>query len=268
MNEPPPFLPELPPQPEAFIRPTLPPPRPSVNCPPKPLGANPEEQAPIIGLVSAMEALLRQPRRVMFQLRQPGAGGLILNMIGIGLVCCLVYGFVAGTFSGGPQLWAAPVKIAGGLLFAGLICLPSLYIFTCLGGAQARLAEVTGLVAGLVALLSVLLVGFAPVALVFSQSTESLSAMGALHILFGLVAAGFGLRFLSAGFAHFGSRGRSGLSFWSLMFLLVSLQMTTALRPIIGRSKTFFPTEKTFFLSHWGQCLMAPEKVAQPKPAF
>ena len=152
MNEPPPFLPELPPQPEAFIRPTLPPPRPPVSCPPKPLGANPEEQVPIIGLVSAMEALLRQPRRVMFQLRQPGAGGLILNMIGIGLVCCLVYGFVAGTFSGGPQLWAAPVKIAGGLLFAGLICLPSLYIFTCLGGAQARLAEVTGLVAGLVAL--------------------------------------------------------------------------------------------------------------------
>ena len=33
--------------------------------------------------------------------------------------------------------------------------------------------------------------------------------------------------------------------------LLVSIQMTTALRPIIGKSDTFFPTEKKFFLGHW-----------------
>jgi hypothetical protein len=31
--------------------------------------------------------------------------------------------------------------------------------------------------------------------------------------------------------------------------------MTTALRPILGTADTFFPTEKKFFLAHWGDCL-------------
>jgi hypothetical protein len=31
--------------------------------------------------------------------------------------------------------------------------------------------------------------------------------------------------------------------------------MTTALRPILGKSDTFFPTEKKFFIGHWGDCL-------------
>jgi hypothetical protein len=34
--------------------------------------------------------------------------------------------------------------------------------------------------------------------------------------------------------------------------------MTTALRPILGKSDTFFPTEKKFFLGHWGDCLKLP----------
>ena len=39
---------------------------------PVPLGANPEEREPILNLVSAIDAILRQPRRVILQLRQPG----------------------------------------------------------------------------------------------------------------------------------------------------------------------------------------------------
>ena len=255
MNEQTPIPPTIPEPAPQFIPPAMPPR--DLNRAPKPLGANPEEQAPITGLVTAIEALLRQPRRVLFQLRQPGAGWLVLAMLVIGVLCSLVYGFVAGTFSGGTQLWAAPVKIAGGLLFSALICLPSLYIFSCLSGVQARLVEIAGLIAGLVALLSVLLVGFAPVAWVFSQSTESLPAMGALHIAFGLVACFFGLRFLSAGFEHYSAHGSAGLNFWVIIFLLVVLQMTTALRPIIGQAETFLPppTEKKFFLTHWADCM-------------
>jgi hypothetical protein len=33
------------------------------------------------------------------------------------------------------------------------------------------------------------------------------------------------------------------------------LQMTTALRPIVGRAETPLPTEKKFFLSHWADNL-------------
>src|SRR5256885_11130618 len=53
-----------------------------------------------------------------------------------------------------------------------------------------------------ISLTTVLLIGFAPVAWVFSESTKSLPAIGALHLIFWLIATYFGLRFLHAGFAH------------------------------------------------------------------
>src|SRR5581483_10717881 len=205
----------------------------SPNLPPE---TDLEERAPIHGVMAVAEAILRQPRRVMFRLRQQGQGPLIGALLVIAVVCSLIYGIVVGTFSGGEQLWAAPVKIALGLLVSALICLPSLYIFSCLSGSRARLVEVFGLVIGLLALTAVLLIGFAPVAWVFSQSTQSAEIMGTLHVCFWLVATYFGLRFLRAGFRHADARsdGGSGLKVWVAIFLLVGLQMTTALRPLVG----------------------------------
>jgi hypothetical protein len=205
-------------------------------------------------MLAAVEALVRQPRRVLYQLRQGGAGRITLALLLAAVVCALGYGFVVGTFSGDTQLWAAPVKIAGGLLLSALICLPSLYIFACLGGSQARLGDVAGLLAGLLALMTVLLIGFAPVAWVFSQSTQSVSSMGALHLLFWIIATCFGLRFLRAGFAKFHT-APGGLRLWMIIFLLVMAQMTTALRPLVGTGDTFLPVEKKFFVAHWLQCL-------------
>ena len=216
----------------------------------RPLGDDPLDRESILGPISAIECILRHPRRVLYQLRQPGGGHLIAALLFIAVLCSVVYGLVVGTFSQGTQLWAAPVKIAAGLVVSAFICLPSLYIFSCLSGAQVRLVEVFGLLAGLLALMTVLLVGFAPVAWVFSQSTESIAAMGGLHLIFWFIATYFGVRFLSAGFAHLNGRP-AGLRVWVTIFLLVMIQMSTALRPIVGTSDTFLPKEKKFFLKHW-----------------
>jgi hypothetical protein len=238
------------------VPPTIP-----ASAPPS-LGASPDEHVPIPSATAAVEAILRQPRRVLLQLRQPGPGPLILAMLAVALICALVYGFVMGTFSGGTQLWAAPVKVALGLLFSAAICLPSLYVFACLSGSTARLAEVVGLMAGLVLLMTLLLVGFAPVAWVFSQSTESIIAMGVLHLVFWLIATYFGLRFLNAGFVLREDRA-GGLKVWMVIFLLVMIQMTTALRPLIGTADTFLPKEKRFFLSHWTECMKQASEPAR-----
>src|SRR5262249_34657220 len=141
------------------------------------------------------------------------------------------------------------------LLISALICLPSLYIFACLSGSQARFGEICGLVAGLLLLMTILLVGFAPVAWLFSQSTESVAWMGALHLVFWFIASCFGLRFLQAGFSHSQARSTTGLNAWVIIFMLVAVQMTTALRPLVGKSDSFFPKEKKLFLAHWGDCL-------------
>jgi hypothetical protein len=234
------------------VPPTLPPP-PLYG--PVPLGENPEDREPVRNAVTAVEAILRQPRRIMYQLRQPAAGRLMLAMVLVALACSLVYGVVVGSFSMGSQLWAAAVKIACGLFISALICLPSLYIFTCLSGSQARLAEMCGLLAGLLMLSTILLVGFAPVAWLFSQSTESIAWMGALHLSFWFISVFFGLRFLETGFSHSKARSSAGLNTWIIIFLLVTLQMTTALRPMVGKASTFLPSEKKFFVTYWGECL-------------
>ena len=223
-----------------------------------PLGQGPEEQLPVSGIITAIESILRQPRRIFHQLRQEGQAGLIARLLLIAVVCSLVYGVVLGTFSRSDQLyifWTAPVKVAMGLVISAMICLPSLYIFSCLSGSQARLMEVFGLLAGLLALTTILLIGFAPVAWVFSESTKSLPAIGALHLVFWLIATYFGLRFLTTGFRHLSANSGAGLKVWMVIFLLVALQMTTALRPLVGTSATFWPEEKKFFVNHWTECL-------------
>ncbi len=206
-------------------------------------------------LLGVIDALLRQPRRLIFQLKESDGPRLIMAMAFVAFLGSLAFGAVVGTFSGGAQIWAASVKVTIGIAISGMICLPSLYILTCLSGSQARLVEVAGFLAGLIALTAILLVGFAPIAWIFSQSTSSLIAMGALHLVFWFIATFFGVRFLSAGFSHSKAKSRLGLGVWFFIFVLVSLQMSAALRPIIGRANTFLPNEKEFFLGHWADCV-------------
>lgn len=238
--------------------PVLPPATP-VAPPFPPLGQGAGDTDPIPNLMAAVESVLRQPRRVFFHLRQSGAGRIVLALFGLSVVCSLAYGLVIGSFSMGVQLLWAPAKVAGGLVFSALICLPSLYIFACLSGSQARLLEIVGLLAGMLALSMVLLIGFAPVAWLFSQSTRSVCWMGSLHLLFWLVATCFGLKFLYDGFAHSRPTSTAGLSTWMVIFVLVVLQMTTALRPILGKADTLLPQEKKFFVTHWLDCARAGE---------
>lgn len=230
-----------------------------------PLGEMPGDREPVRGVAGIIEGVLREPRRLLFQMREARGPGLALRVLGVAMACALLYGLVMGAFSLGTQLWAAPLKVAGGFLLSLLICLPSLYIFACLSGVRARLGEVFGFACGSLLVLTLLLVGFAPIAWLFAQSTQSLAWMGALHLIFWLIASLFGLRFLRAGFVHSQARHAFGLATWMVIFLLVIVQMTTTLRPLIGTADTFLPKEKKFFLTHWGDVINGRGTAADPE---
>jgi hypothetical protein len=237
-----------------------PPPLPPGEEPP--LGEHPADRHPVAGALGVIEAVLRHPRRIAYQLHAGQAPELlIVLLLAVALALVGVYGAIVGSFSGGMQWWAAPLKITLGLGVTAAICLPSLYIFACLSGSPARLGEVVGALGGMMALATLLLIGFAPVAWLFSQSTSSVAFMGALHLGFWLVAAGFGVRFLKTAFRRLGLRSENGLNVWVVIFLLVSLQMTAALRPLIGPGENApllpGPQEKKFFLAHWADSLDA-----------
>ncbi len=226
---------------------------------PGPAAGDPTDTAPVTGLAGTLEALLRRPRSVLHHLHGSDGGRLAGLMLLLALVGAAAYGVIVGSFSGGLQWWGSPLKIAGGLALCGLICLPSLYVFACLTGSTARFIDVLGMVAGMLALMAVLLVSFGPVAWVFSQSTESVVAMGLLHLVFWLIAMLFGARFMHAGMARLGARSEGAFYFWLCLFVVVALQMTTALRPILGPADRFLPAEKKFFLQHWSDSLRGAE---------
>ena len=258
--------PNQPPAPSPAAAPGTPPPAPPSDylrhwkgyetppiVPEPELGEEADDAIPLGGPLGVIDALLRHPRRVTYRLRQASPGSVVCLLLAAALAMIVVYGAVVGSFSGGGQWWAAPAKIVAGLSITAAICLPSLYVFSCLGGSNARLAEVAGVLGGAIALTTLLLIGFAPVAWIFSQSTESIAMMGFLHLVFWFVAVRFGLRFLVSSFRHFGLRSEVGLQTWIVIFLLVSLQMTAALRPLVGPANPdhFLPQEKKFFVQLW-----------------
>src|SRR5256886_16789942 len=90
--------------------------------------------------VSLLENLLKHPGRVVHELHQKQAPILAGWLLLFGIIGIAIYGTVVGAQSGGAQMWIAPAKLGVGTLLAVLICLPSLYLFTCLAGIYAQTA--------------------------------------------------------------------------------------------------------------------------------
>lgn len=208
-----------------------------------------------LGLTAVVESLLKRPRGLLAVACEPGRRQSLWWLLVAFLLCAAAYGVVMGAFAGGEQLWVAPAKLLLGLLASALLCLPSLYIAASLSGRDVSLAEVGGTLLAAVTLSSVLLLGFAPAAWLFSVSTSSVGFIGALHLLIWLVSTVAGLRLVWLALGDQRAIFGGHLLVWTLMFLLVCLQMSTTLRPLIGTSAKFLPAEKQFFLAHWWECL-------------
>lgn len=189
----------------------------------------------------------------------------------LALLSLVLFGLVLGCFAKHEQLWAAPVKVSAGLIFSGLICFPSLYIFATLAGARVSISQLAACLSGALALAGLLLLGFAPAVWIFAESTDSLGFMGSLAIGSWIIAVVFSLKFLRAAISATGAAQTGPLTIWGVVFLLVTLQMTTSLRPILGRSDERLTQEKKFFLQHWGDTFGRSLKPAafremEPKP--
>jgi len=228
---------------------------------PPPLEKPLEENADFKNL---MEALLRRPA-ILIQHLADGKSGALWKFALMSVVSLLLFGFVLGCFAKNEQLWAAPLKITAGLTFASVICFPSLYIFSTLAGARVGVGQLAACFSGAVALAGLLLLGFAPAVWIFAESTDSFGFMGTLAIGSWIIALWFSLRFLNAVVRATGGGQKAPMIIWGGIFLLVGLQMTTSLRPILGRSDTLLTNEKKFFFQHWAETMgtSLPEKSAE-----
>lgn len=230
---------EIPPNP---ANPSLP--RNPAPVPPEPLPEN-------AGIGLMIDSLLKRPAQLVRALCDAKSSRFWISLLAVTFATFSLYGFVLGSFSGGEQLWASPLKVGVGGLFSLLICFPSFYIFAAISGIEISLRGLAGVFFAIFSLTGLLLLGFAPVAWVFSQSTESVNFIGFMHLAFWLIAVIIGMKLISTMHQVQGTPQRIHLVIWAMIFIQVSLQMTTTLRPIIGKSPDFLPSTKKFYLQYW-----------------
>ena len=207
-------------------------------------------------ITSLFEILLKSPLSLADHIHQSdNLASLNRSLLIISIGSYAIFGIMLGCFSMHAQLFSAPLKFTIGIFLSAIICFPSLYIFCCLTATSAKLKTIfTGLLSTL-ALIGILLVGLAPIVWVFAQSTNSLGFMGILVLISWVIAFGFGAHFLIKLIKHTGATSLKGTKIWAIIFLLVCLQMSTTLRPILGRSDDFLTNEKRFFLQHWSKSI-------------
>lgn len=202
-----------------------------------------------------IDALLKKPGAIIYEIVKGRRAVVSAFLLAVLTVCVLCYGFVMGLFAGSQQVWVVPTKAALGFLLSGLLCLPSLYILASLSGAKQSLGEMAALLLVSMALCAMLLLGFAPITWVFSQSTEATQFMGVLHAVFLGVALWFSLQLLRATLEFLNKSAMATITVWCVIFTIVLLQMSTTLRPLVGSFEGYGFGEKRLFLVHWLDCL-------------
>lgn len=202
------------------------------------------------GPLALVEALLKTPAGIVREtLGSRGSGMLLRLSVIVGATASLT-GLVMSLSSGGLQLVYVPLKVTLGVFGCALLCLPSLHVFSCLSGAGQRVKDTFAALLMGVALMGILLVGFAPIAWIFSQATSSLGFIGGVHIVFLLISCVLGLGLVDRALTAM-NHARVRTRLWSPLFVLVVLQMTTALRPLVGPADDAFLHSRSFFLAHW-----------------
>lgn len=214
----------------------------------------PERAAPETRNIAA--TLLKNPLRISDDIA--GQKNLLRSaalLLLVALACHVVFGLAVGLFGGWNVAAMDMVKMPLVALCSLLLCFPSLYVFTCVAGSPLSLAQTFVLGSSCFAMVGLILVGLAPVAWLFAVSTQSLSFVTLLAFLIWLVAIGFAGRFVGKLGAHPLLARQAGINLWFLILILVTLQMTTCMRPMLtlpSPERGWLTSEKQFFLSHFG----------------
>ncbi len=204
------------------------------------------------GFAGIVAALVQTPADLLAEANRPGRRP-VLRLAALSMGAMIIVGLVVASFSGGSQMFVVPLKLCLGLTLCALLCFPSLYVFSSVAGAGQSVRETSLALAMGVSLIGVLLVALAPVTWLFSQSTDAPGVMGALHVIALIVSASVGVRLMSKVMRALNGRAIAGVRAWGLMFVVVMLQMTTTLRPLVGEFDGLWHTERMFFLEHWAR---------------
>jgi len=203
------------------------------------------------GLLGTFNELLTRPLGLLERARG-GGNASPLRLLAGSAVCYVLYGAAAGFFQGGGQIAVAALKAPLIILFALLLCVPSLYVFSAVAGAEWTRRTFPVVVAGFAGTLALILLALLPVNWLFSVSSRRLGSAVFLQFILWFLALGLAWRFLGQSLRVIGARG--ALVLWLFLFCIVSLQTATFLRPVLERKsgEPLFVSGKKSFLEQMG----------------
>ncbi len=227
--------------------------------------------APPRGPLGALDELLHRPQAIFDRARRSGASSLPW-LAAAAVACFALYGAASGFFQGGAQILVTAFKAPLILLASLGLCAPSFYVLSSLEGVEVTPRWLAATVVGLAGMLGLLLVALMPVTWLFSVSSASLAFIAVLQLLVWIVAIHFGYKFLIAAFRQRrtnGAQHASGASkpsmAWMVLFVLVSLQVASQMRPVLWRAddEALFAPRKMFFLEHFSRVASGKDEVPE-----
>lgn len=123
----------------------------------------------------------------------------IKSLLSANAVFFAIYGCIIGAFSGLPQAMSSAVKLPLLFMLTLIVSFPTLYIINLLQGSRNTIGQYFALILGSTAVTSVLLLGFAPITILFMITSDHYQFFKILNVLLFTFAGFAGMKFFYRG---------------------------------------------------------------------
>lgn len=152
-----------------------------------------------------------------------------------------IYGLIIGGYGGWLQAIVSAIKLPALYLLTLVICFPTLYFFNLMFGSKQRFNQYLALLLTAVAVMSILLFGFAPVAIFFLMSTKNYFFFLLLNVIIFSITGFLGISFFYKEMVRLIKKDEAGtkiriniLRYWLGLYAFVGTQLAWTLRPFFG----------------------------------
>lgn len=212
---------------------------------------------------SVVMYLLRERKQFLEELRQGvKLKSKIFGLLISSTVFFAIYGAILGASSTWMQSLVSAIKLPALYLLTLIICFPTLYFFNVMFGSKRTFEQYLALLMTAMAMISILMFGFAPVSLFFLLSTSDYNFFLLLNVAIMAITGFLGVSFIYQGMHFLSEEDAEGkdirlniLRFWLGLYGFVGTQLGWTLRPFFGSPgqafELFRTRESNFYLSVW-----------------
>lgn len=153
-----------------------------------------------MNILTVPTMVLRDTQTFFAQVRlRKRLGELIGSLTGATVLFLALFGCLIGAFHGPLQALTSAIKLPLLYLLTLLITFPTLYVFNILFGARFSMRQYFSLLLGATAINSVLLLGFAPIGILFMLTSDSYLIFKLINILMLAISGMVAMRFFYQG---------------------------------------------------------------------